>query len=109
MGEGTYERLDGSFKKRSEAVNKCFVVARDLGFHFFALADRGRCWAGYNDNYKVYEKSKRCPPLGKGFCGVANVYIIVETDIKDSTVDTETNPDTTIVIPTTNTIIPPDN
>merc|ERR1712080_255719 len=36
----------------------------------------GQCWAGNGEVYKAHGKPRSCPPNGKGYNGVVNVYRI---------------------------------
>jgi hypothetical protein len=74
--EGTDPRLDKQYRKRVDPVNKCHVVARDAGFGVFALGNKGQCWAGNGEDYKVYGQVAKCPKHGKGRYGVMHAYQI---------------------------------
>merc|ERR1712002_267429 len=96
--EKTDKRLDKhNYKKRTDAINKCYQVARDAGYDFFGLGNKGQCWAGYGDIYQTYSQPKSCPKTGKGKYGVVNVYMINKSEKADET----TLPPTTTEPPTT--------
>merc|ERR1712080_51662 len=73
--EGTDSRLDGFFRYRKDAVNKCFEVARDNGYAYFAVGGKGKCLATHSESaYKTYGSRSHCPSHGKGAYAVMNVY-----------------------------------
>merc|ERR1712168_1701875 len=76
--EGSDGRLDRfDYRRRDDAVNKCHEVAKDQGYDFFGVGNKGQCWAGNGDAYQEYGLSQSCPENGKGSYGVINVYSIV--------------------------------
>jgi len=87
--ERTDKRLDKwNYKKRADAINKCFDVAHDAGYDFFAVGNSGQCWAGYGDIYQHYGRvklAKKCPKSGKGKNGIVNVYMINKSLPADAT------------------------
>ena len=44
--EGTDPILDGDYKTREDAVNKCYQVAEKRGFQVFAVQNGGQCFSG---------------------------------------------------------------
>jgi len=75
--ERTDERLDKwNYKNRDDAINKCMNVAADAGYDFFAVGNKGQCWAGHGDIYQHYGQPRECPTGGKGKYGIVNVYMI---------------------------------
>merc|ERR1711931_27954 len=75
--EGSDARLDKPYRKRTEAKEKCFAVAKDAGYSFFSLGNKGQCWAGHGSDYNKQPKVKYCPAGGKGRYGVIHAYEIV--------------------------------
>ena len=60
-------RLDKhNYKRREDAINKCYVVALDAGYEYFGVGNKGQCWGGVDENYKYYGAVKSCPKNGKG-------------------------------------------
>ena len=51
--EGMDPRLDGEYKTRTDPINKCFEVAKDLGFPAFGIQNGGWC-CGAVDALKTY-------------------------------------------------------
>ena len=77
--EGMDSRLDKqNYKKRDDAINKCFLVAADMGYDFFAVGNGGQCFGGFIVKYKHYGPAKVCPASGKGKYGIINAYKIGE-------------------------------
>jgi len=72
--EGTDERLDGPYRKRENAIEKCHGVAADGAFDYFAVGNKGQCWGGQGDSYMYWGQSKSCPKNGKGKYAVVHVY-----------------------------------
>ncbi|XP_012554863.1 uncharacterized protein LOC105843710 isoform X1 [Hydra vulgaris] len=74
--EGVASILDGPYKMRVDAINKCHFAAIERNYEVFAVQDGGWCAAGNGDSYKMYGASLNCIAGGKGG-GLANaVYII---------------------------------
>jgi len=42
--------LDGQYKQRVDAINKCYNAAKDKGMALFALQDDGSCYGEFNLN-----------------------------------------------------------
>jgi len=77
--EGTHAALDKqNYKKRADAISKCHVAAQDGGYDFFAVGNKGQCWAGHGDEYQKHGKEEKCPENGKGLYGIMNVYEMVK-------------------------------
>merc|ERR1712055_473084 len=76
--EKTDARLDNPlhYKRRENAIEKCFAVAKDAGYEHFAVGNKGQCWGSNTESYKYYGKAKDCPAHGKGKYAVINVYAI---------------------------------
>jgi len=72
--EGSDARLDWPYKERDDAKHKCFAVARDGGYSFFALGNKGQCWGGHREDYKNQGEARSCPADGKGSYGVIHAY-----------------------------------
>jgi len=84
--ERTDKRLDKwNYKRRTDAINKCYMVAHDAGYDFFAIGNKGQCWAGFGDIYMNYGRSRSCPKSGKGKNGIVNVYMINKSEKADET------------------------
>merc|ERR1712080_184563 len=74
------KRLDHyNYKLRTDAVSKCFNVAKDMGFEYFAVGNKGQCRGSNGDDHKEYGSSPVCPANGKGKYGIVNVYKISES------------------------------
>ena len=68
--------LDGNYRVRQNAVEKCAIVARKKGFRMFAIQDHGRCLssATAGETFDKYGKSDKCSEDGKGGPWANNVY-----------------------------------
>merc|ERR1712168_1018785 len=76
--ERTDKRLDKyNYKKRENAIQKCFEVAKDAGYAHFAIGNKGQCWGSKGEEYAEQGEAKVCPAHGKGKYAVINVYSIV--------------------------------
>merc|ERR1719430_2306594 len=65
--EKTDDRLDKyNYKRRENAIEKCFAVAKDAGYEHFAIGNKGQCWGSKRDEYAAQGKAKQCPKHGKG-------------------------------------------
>jgi len=92
--EGTDDRLTPrNYKLRVDPIAKCFAVAAEGKFEYFAIGNKGQCWAGKGDDYKFYGEGRSCPSNGLGYYGVVHVYGI----------NRATAPTTTTTTPTTTT------
>jgi len=74
--EGSHSSLTGNYKKRKDAVQKCFDVATAAGYDYSAVGNGGQCWAGYGDSYQVYGPRSTCPEDGTGKYAIVQVYFI---------------------------------
>ena len=83
--EGGSTILDGLYKLRSNAIEKCYQLVKKLGFSVFALQDGGQCF-GSDKTKKTFNKyglSLDCLGDGKGGPMANQVYAI-----KGNTLDT---------------------
>ena len=67
--EGMSTVLDGKFKRRENAVEKCAEAARNFEFEIFAVARGGECLAGggsLNGTFEMYGPSDNCQADGEG-------------------------------------------
>merc|ERR1712168_593062 len=75
--ERTDKRLDKyNYKRRENAIQKCFEVAKDAGYAHFAIGNKGQCWGSKGEEYAEQGEAKVCPAHGKGKYAVINVYSI---------------------------------
>merc|ERR1712212_830058 len=75
--EKTDDRLDKhNYKRRENAIEKCYAVAKDAGYEHFAIGNKGQCWGSNGNDHEAYGKAKSCPSSGKGKYAVINVYSI---------------------------------
>ena len=75
--EGLDAKISGKYRTRSDAINKCFMVARKRGCKIFALFEQGMCLASNDLNtYKYHGKSKWCKN-SKGSFRAKDVYLIL--------------------------------
>ena len=74
--ERTDPVLDGNYRVRQNAVEKCAIVARKRGFRMFAIQDHGQCLssATAGETFDKYGKSDKCSEDGKGGPWANNVY-----------------------------------
>ncbi|XP_078695320.1 uncharacterized protein LOC144924223 isoform X2 [Branchiostoma floridae x Branchiostoma belcheri] len=76
--EGTDPRLDGQYRERENAIEKCFQVAASRGFPVFSVQHGGQCF-GSADGLSTYMKhgpSSDCAADGKGASWANQVYQI---------------------------------
>ncbi|XP_019646607.1 PREDICTED: uncharacterized protein LOC109487084 isoform X2 [Branchiostoma belcheri] len=76
--EGTDPRLDGQYRERENAIEKCFQVAVSRGFPVFSVQHGGQCF-GSADGLSTYMKhgpSSDCAADGKGAAWANQVYQI---------------------------------
>nr|XP_039269282.1 uncharacterized protein LOC120344229 [Styela clava] len=64
--EGQYPTVSGSYRARTNAIQKCARIAFCLGYKVFALQDGGWCATSENAHltYNSYGHSSACPPGG---------------------------------------------
>lgn len=76
--EGKSSFLDGHYKSRTNAKEKCFKAALALGYRLFAIQDGGQCFSSYtaNNTYTHYGTSAACSGDGEGGPLANNVYEI---------------------------------
>ena len=70
--------LDGDYKLRADAIEKCALVALKIGYIVFAIHDGGSCLAS-GSVYPTFNKfgiSRDCQSDGKGSSGAHHVYVI---------------------------------
>ena len=60
--EGTSAILDGGYRSRVNPIQKCFALAKSLGYSIFAVQDRGQCAGGptAENTYKKFGPSNQC-------------------------------------------------
>ncbi len=85
--EGKDPRLDGEdYKLRKNAIEKCALVSKELGYKVFAVKDGGKCLSSPTA-HKTFIRGdaiKRCESDGRGRAKINHVYVI--GDMK-STID----------------------
>ena len=76
--EGTSPTLDGHYKRRERAFQKCFELAKSLNHKIFAVQDGGQCFISSEseDSYKTYGTSTECLSDGEGGPLANDVYQI---------------------------------
>ena len=76
--EGKNPFLDGSYRTRKRAIQKCFYAAKSLGYDVFAVQDGGQCGtsSAAKSTFKKYGESTACKLDGKGGAWANNVYEI---------------------------------
>ena len=76
--EGQDSILDGSYKARKDAIEKCYQAAKKRGFLVFAVQDGGWCAASSSapKTFDKYGKSSACQSDGKGGPWANQVYYI---------------------------------
>ena len=74
--DGSDPRIRGNYQRRTNAINKCYQVARQRKMVLFAIQHGGWCAAAVNFNgFKKYGKSNKCRG-GKGGPWANDVYRI---------------------------------
>ena len=74
--DGSDPRIRGNYVRRSDAINKCYQVARQRKMIIFAVQNGGWCAAATNLNgYRKYGKASNCKN-GKGGPWANDVYRI---------------------------------
>ena len=74
--DGSDPRIRGNYRARTDAINKCYQVAREKHMVLFAVQHQGWCAAAKNFlGYKKYGKSNACKN-GKGGPWANDVYRI---------------------------------
>ena len=76
--EGQDANLDGNYKARNLAIEKCYQAAKKQGFQMFAVQNGGWCasCATAAKSYAKYGKSTACRSDGKGGPWANEVYYI---------------------------------
>ena len=76
--EGSDPRIEGDYKLRTNAIRKCYQVARQRHMVVFAIKDGGMCFASADlDGHQRHKKSKECRNRwSKGTSRAKNVYSI---------------------------------
>ena len=71
--------LDGHYKERKNALEKCFKAALKRGFQVFALQNGGWCAssATASETYDTYGRSDACKADGEGGPWANQVYVII--------------------------------
>lgn len=74
--DGMDPRVSDDYKQRSDAVNKCYMAAKDRKHKYFGLQDGGWCASGdASAQYDKYGTSDKCSN-GKGGSWASSVYMI---------------------------------
>ncbi|XP_078574301.1 uncharacterized protein LOC144860780 [Branchiostoma floridae x Branchiostoma japonicum] len=76
--EGTDPRLDGSYRARANAIEKCYQVAKSRGYSVFAVQHGGWCAGSATalSTYRKYGPSAACQADGEGGGWANQVYLI---------------------------------
>ena len=76
--EGKSSFLDGHYKSRTNAIEKCFQAALANDWEIFALQDGGQCFGSSNPShkYKKHGKANTGCSSGKGGALQNQVYLI---------------------------------
>jgi len=80
--EGTSPTLDGNYKNRERAFQKCFELTKSLGYKIFGVQDGGQCFISTltlsDESYKTYGPSNECLSDGEGGPMANDVYKVKE-------------------------------
>ncbi|XP_066273397.1 uncharacterized protein [Branchiostoma lanceolatum] len=78
--EGSDARLDGPYQNRQNAIRKCYQVAKDRGFSYFAVQNGGWCASSpiAGETYQKYGRSSSCGNDGEGGPWGNEVYHITD-------------------------------
>ena len=70
--------LDGDYKTRQDAIDKCYKATKKREFHVFAVQDGGMCSASgtAHQTFHQHGRSNTCEAGGKGGLGANQVYYI---------------------------------
>ena len=76
--EGTDSRLKDNYQRRKDAIRKCYEVASERGYKFFAVQDGGACFGDESGGktYMKYGRKTRGCYNGKGGPWGNDVYQI---------------------------------
>uniref|UniRef100_A0A6C0KUG7 DUF7495 domain-containing protein n=1 Tax=viral metagenome TaxID=1070528 RepID=A0A6C0KUG7_9ZZZZ len=81
QADGSDPRINDGYQARSDAINKCYQVAKDRGHKVFGVQDGGWCATAPDESgYKKYGRSNACRGQGKGGGWANDVYIIKDED-----------------------------
>ena len=79
--------LDGNYKLRTDAIEKCALAAMMKGYVVFAVQDGGLClvsrFSSANPAFNKYGISQDCKGDGKGGSGANHVYLMGGIQGKD--------------------------
>ena len=69
--------LDGDYKLRTDAIEKCALAAMKKRYHVFAIHDGGSCLVSESvrPTFNKYGISQDCKSDGKGAPGASHVYL----------------------------------
>ncbi|XP_035695381.1 uncharacterized protein LOC118429108 [Branchiostoma floridae] len=81
--EGKDSRLNADYKRRNNALGKCYQVAKDRGFMVFGVQNGGQCFGSpiAGGTYRKYGPSSGCRG-GKGGRWANDVYRITDANPK---------------------------
>ncbi|XP_035694513.1 uncharacterized protein LOC118428529, partial [Branchiostoma floridae] len=81
--EGKDSRLSGDYKRRDDALRKCYEVAKDRGFMVFGVQNGGQCFGSpiAGGTYRKYGPSSGCRG-GEGGGWANDVYRITDANPK---------------------------
>ncbi|CAH1240008.1 SVEP1 [Branchiostoma lanceolatum] len=81
--EGKDPRLDNQYRRRHNPIEKCYQVAKDRGYHVFAIQHGGWCAssATARDTYQKYGPSNNCEADGEGGGWANQVYEIMSETV----------------------------
>ena len=79
--EGLDPLLEGNYKSRKDAIEKCASVAKKRGYKVFAVQDGGMCLSSStaHKTFDIYGTSRRCTRNGRGGVWANHVYVIGRT------------------------------
>jgi len=69
--------LDGDYKQRTDAIDKCALAAVKKRYDAFAIHEGGSCLVGetFHLTFNKYGISQDCKSDGKGAAGASHVYL----------------------------------
>ena len=69
--------LDGDYKLRTDAIEKCALAAMKKRYAVFAIQDGGSCFvsSSVDPTFNKYGISQDCKSDGKGASGASHVYL----------------------------------
>ena len=78
--------LDDHYKRRTDAIGKCYVAAVKVGYNVFAVQDGGQCFISKTADvtYNKYGSSSDCGSDKKGGPMANDVYKIITSKSKSS-------------------------